>query len=133
MRHPTAVLFWGLVAAVVLWVGAAALTPHAGSWSGHHGMMGSGLLAGPGARGWMNGRGAGLRVLSQDGGAPGIADVEQAMNQWIAAEGNPRLKLGPVTEKDSSTIQADVVTKDGSLVQRFDVDRRDGRIAPVED
>lgn len=133
MRHPTAMFFWGLIAAVVLWAGAAALTPRSGPWLDHSGMTGSGLLSGPGARGWMHNWGARPYVLSQSGGAPQMADVERAMNQWISVEGNPRLKLGPVTEKDSSSFQADIVTKDGSLVQRFNIDRRNGLIAPVED
>lgn len=132
MRHPTVLFFWGLVAAVILWAGAAALAPPSGPWSVRHGMMGSGsLLAGPGAWGSMHGWGGGRYVLSQAGGAPQTADVERAMNQWIALEGNPRLKLGPVTEKNSSTFQADIVTKEGSLVQRFDVDRNSGLITPV--
>lgn len=134
MRHPTAIVFWALVAAVVLWVGAAALTPHSGGWPARHGMTGSAsLLAGPGAWGSMHGWGGGPYILNQSGGAPQVADVERAMNEGLAFEGNSRLKRGPVKEKDSRTFQADIVTTDGSLVQRFIVDRHSGRVAPSED
>jgi hypothetical protein len=77
--------------------------------------------------------GAGPYVLSQSGAAPHLADVERAMHQWIALEGNPRLTLGPLIELDSSNFRADIVTRQGSLVQRFNIDRRNGRITPVED
>ncbi len=134
MRHPTALFFLGLVAAVVLWATTAAFVPHSARWALPHGMMGTGsLVARPGVWGRMHGWGRGPYVLSQAGGAPQIGDVERAMNQWIALEGNPRLKLGPVTEKNSNSFRADIVTKDGSLVQRFDIDRRSGQLTPVED
>ena len=134
MRHPTAIIFWSLVAAIIFWIGAAALTPERTSWRARHGMMFSGsLLAGPGAWGAMHGWGRGPHILSRDGSAPQNADVEQAIKEWLAFEGNRRLKPGPVTEKDADTFQADVVTSDGSLVQRLNIDRKSGRIRPSED
>ena len=48
------------------------------------------------------------------------------MERMLAWQGNPNLKLGDVKEKDADTITADVVTKDNSLVQRFDFNRHDG-------
>lgn len=131
---PTLLFFWGFVAAVILWAGVAALTPMLGPGPAAFGNTGSGSLgAGPRAWGWMHPWGGGPFVLSQSGGAPQIADVERVMNQWIGWHGNPRLKLGPVTEKDSSAYGVDVVTKEGSLVQRLEVDRNTGRITPMED
>ena len=55
------------------------------------------------------------------------------MERWLAWQGNQRLKLGDVKEKDADTITADVVTKDNSLVQRFVVDRHTGNYRPSED
>jgi hypothetical protein len=43
------------------------------------------------------------------------------------------LKLGAVTEKDANTFQADIATIDGSLAQRFEIDRRSGQLQPIED
>ncbi|MEQ8694914.1 MAG: hypothetical protein RIC85_06370 [Gammaproteobacteria bacterium] len=40
--------------------------------------------------------------------------------EWL---GNPNLKLGKVEEKDDDTILAEMVTQDGSLVQRIEIDR----------
>jgi hypothetical protein len=48
-------------------------------------------------------------------------------------QGNPRLKVGDVKEKDTGSITVDIVTKDNSLVQRFVVDRRKGWVRPTED
>ena len=60
-------------------------------------------------------------------------DVKSRMERWLAWQGNQRLKLGEVKEKDADTITADVVTKDNSLVQRFIVDRHTGNYRPSED
>ena len=55
-------------------------------------------------------------------------DVKSRVERWLARQGNPRLQLGEVKEKNADTITADVVTKDNSLVQRFIVDRHTGFI-----
>jgi hypothetical protein len=134
MRHPTILFFWGLLAAMFLWASAAAFVPHPGEFAGGHGVMGAdSLVAGPGAWRPMRGWGGGPYILNLAGGPPQVADVERALNEWIALEGNSRLKPGPVTEKDSNSFQADIVTKDGSLVQRFIIDRGNGKLMPVED
>ena len=57
-------------------------------------------------------------------------DVKARVERWLTWRGNPRLKVGEVKEKDANTITADVVTKDNSLVQRFDVDRHTGFFRP---
>lgn len=130
-RHPTMLLFWAFVASVVLWIAAAAFVPPTGRW----GPIGGGPseLAGPFLRGPMAGWHSGPYVLSATGAPPQIADVERALNRWLVRVANPRLKLGPVTEAGSDAFQADVVTKDGSLVQRFRIERPSGRITIVED
>jgi hypothetical protein len=61
----------------------------------------------------------------------GTTDVKTYLERWIAVEGNPRLKVGDVKEKDANTIEADIVTKEGNvLVQRFIVDRHTGFYRP---
>jgi hypothetical protein len=59
--------------------------------------------------------------------------VKTNMERWLAWQGNPRLKVGDVKEKDADTIMADIVTKDNSLVQRFVVGRHNGYFRPSED
>jgi hypothetical protein len=46
--------------------------------------------------------------------------------------GNSRLKVGEVKEKDNDTVTVDIVTKDNSLVQRYQVNRHIGRFEPEE-
>ena len=59
-------------------------------------------------------------------------DVKNYLERMIAEQGNARLKVGDVKEKDADTIVADIVTKDNSLVQRFAVDRHNGFYRPEE-
>ena len=54
------------------------------------------------------------------------------MEQQLSWQNNPNLKLGKVEEKDKDTITAEVVTKDGSLVQKFEVNRHTGWMQPVQ-
>ena len=60
-------------------------------------------------------------------------NVKTYMERWLAWQGNPRLKVGDVKEKDADTIVADIVTKDNSLVQRFVINRHRGFFQPSED
>lgn len=55
-------------------------------------------------------------------------DVKAYFTNWLTAQGNPHLKLGNVAEKDADTITAEIVTQDGSLSQRFAVDRHTGTL-----
>jgi len=57
-----------------------------------------------------------------------VNDVKVYFTNWLASQRNPHLKLGDVTEKDADTITAEIVTQDGSLAQRFDVDRHTGTL-----
>jgi hypothetical protein len=111
------------------------------------GMMqgwGSGGGYGPG---WMHGygrsgtRGYGPQNCPWFQGTTGAGDQQGALNlstddvkarfeRWIDVQGNPRLKLGGITEKDADTIEVDVVTKDNSLVQQFLVNRHTGAFRP---
>ena len=122
-----------------------------GGW----GMMGgygpgAGMMGGYG-RGWMHGRGANAEFGPENcphfqGGlaGPGASgqqgnlnlstdDVRKRLEGWLTWQGNPRLKVGEVKEKDADTIEADILTKDNSLVQRFAVDRHTGSYRPTED
>ncbi len=53
-------------------------------------------------------------------------DVRAGIERILAWHGNERLKVGEVTEADDDTIIAEIVTLDGSLVDRFKVDRHSG-------
>ena len=55
-------------------------------------------------------------------------EVEHMIGHRLEWQGNPNLKMGPVVEQDADTIVADIVTQDGSLVQRLEVDRHTGRM-----
>ena len=59
--------------------------------------------------------------------------MKKRFEGWLTWQGNPRLKVGEVKERDADTIEADIVTKDNSLVQRFAVDRHTGSYRPTED
>ena len=88
------------------------------------GMMGQGQM-GPGY-----GMGQGMtQPLPQDLSAD---DVKHMIEHQLAWQGNPNVKVGNVQEKDDDTIVAEIVTQDGSLVQKFEVDRHTGWMQPVQ-
>ncbi|MGJ4899159.1 hypothetical protein ACQR2B_29310 [Bradyrhizobium oligotrophicum] len=90
-----------------------------------YGMMGGGMM-GPSMMGWAYGPQQANLNLSTN-------DVKNYLDRWIAMMGNPHLKAGPIAEKDSNTITAEVVTADkGDVVQRFSIDRRNGFWQPVQ-
>ncbi len=135
MRRKSLVIAAGIAAslAAATWnYGPSAVAqPYGGGW----GLMGGGYRSGGG---W------GFRCPWFDGNGPGWArggpgwsgasndlklttdDVKTQVERWLAWRGNPRLKVGDIREKDADTIVADVVTKDNSLVQRFNVNRHTG-------
>jgi hypothetical protein len=121
----------------LMWGYGALVAPYsAGGWWG----MGPGMMGGTGP--W-SGYGPGMRGFSPGAGPASStgwrnldlsADtVKIDMERWLAWQGNARLKVGDVKEKDADTIVADIVTKDNSLVQRFVVNRRSGFFQPSED
>ncbi len=57
-----------------------------------------------------------------------VDEARSGLERWIVQNGNPRLKLGNVGEKDDRTITAEIVTVDNSLVQKLDIDRRTGTV-----
>ena len=120
-----------LIAAVGL-AGMAAGQPYGSNWHGcpgmmgpgmmGPGMMGPGMMGGPGHHGWGN---------YQFPANPSVSDIKAYLERWVAAMGNPRLKVGTVKEKNADTIVGEIVTVDGSLVQRYEVDRQSGVYRPV--
>ena len=108
-------------------------------------MIGPGMMA-PGMMGpwmmspWMMGPGMmgyGWGPLGPGGQQSNLnlsaSDVKSSLERWIAMAGNSRIKVGNVSEKDASTITADIVTADKeALVQRFSVDRRTGFFSSAE-
>ncbi len=153
----------GLGAASVLTLGIAALGGASAQTYGGWGMMGGyGPDGGPDAQGWtcpgmgrgadygptyhmggwrggygphMMGYGYGRQSEGQTGENLNLTtdNVKARMERMLAWRGNSHLKLGDVKEKDADTITADVVTKDNSLVQRFDFNRYNGSYRPEED
>lgn len=90
------------------------------------GMMGPGMMGpsmmGPGTMGPGYGRAVTPeRDLSAD-------DVRHFLEHSLEMHGNERLKLGEVREVDGNRILADIVTQDGSLVERLAVNRHSGRM-----
>lgn len=98
-------------------------------------MMGPGMI-GPGMMGpAMMGSGMmGLAMLPAEGTDLNlsVADVRGQIDQSLTWHGNKRIKAGEVTAVDDNTIVADVVTLDGSLVQRFEIDRHTGAMLQTE-
>ena len=95
--------------------------------------MGPGMMQGYG-QGYGPGPGYGMGPgMMQGYGTPGgfskdlsTDDVRTMLERQLAMTGNKRLKVGDVKEKDNNTIVADIVTADGSLVDRVAVNRHNG-------
>jgi peptidoglycan hydrolase-like protein with peptidoglycan-binding domain len=122
---------------------------------GMAGMMGEGGMAG--MMGMMRGQGphmgqmpmAGACPMMQPGmsGAHGLLygmpagapqemtpeRVSALLQQHLAWHGNPRLKLGPVVKAADGNITAEIVTTDGSLVQKLAFNRYPGLVRQVTD
>lgn len=96
------------------------------------GMMGGGMMGGammgPGMMGggMMSGAGGAGFVMLPAPAQLNAADVTYNLERMLAARGNPHLKVGKVEDKDADTIVGEVVTTDGSLVERYEVDKRSG-------
>jgi hypothetical protein len=87
------------------------------------GMMGHGMAPG------MMGRGSSMMTaLRQD---LSVDDVKHMMEHRLAWDGNPNLKVGKVEQKDDDAIVAEIVTQDGSIVDRLEVDRHTGQVRRV--
>ncbi len=98
-----------------------------GPGMGGHGMMGRGFGMG---HGFGMEHGFGTRVVPMRHLT--VDDVRHFLEHRLAWRDNKRLKLGEVKEADEDTIIAEIVTVDGSLVQRLRVDRHTGRMKRVD-
>jgi hypothetical protein len=95
------------------------------------GMMGqqAGTMR-PGMMGGMMGQGRsamGLGVVTPSRSVS-VEDVRDHFDRLLQAQGNPHVKLGVIKDTDKEAIIAEIVTADGSLVDRFSVNRRSGVI-----
>jgi len=61
-----------------------------------------------------------------------VEQVKDIIEGKIAMRGNENIKVGKVEAKDDDTVIAEIVTKDGSLVQKVAVDRDSGRMRPTK-
>jgi len=62
----------------------------------------------------------------------GADEVRHFLEHWIAEAGNSRLKVGDVKEIDDEHILADIVTREGALVDRLQIERHSGEADRVE-
>ncbi|MDA0305367.1 MAG: hypothetical protein O3B76_03665 [Proteobacteria bacterium] len=111
-----------------------------GGMMGHMGQMGgSGMMGGGYGHGMMGGYGPGM---GNQGDCPSaqkaafgndltVESVTKFLQQRLTHMGNDRLKVGEVKNQDDKTIIAEIVTQDGSLVQKMQFDRDTGRHFPV--
>lgn len=88
----------------------------------HPGMMGPGMM-GQGMIYGMPGR------YEQEIAPEQVREMLQRRLDW---HGNPRLKLGEIKPTEYGEILADIVTREGSLVQRLAIDRRTGALRQVD-
>jgi hypothetical protein len=84
------------------------------------GMMGPGMM-GQGMQGF---RLVPMMHLSTD-------DVRVFLQRHISAHGLTRLQVGEVTQSDDETITADIVTREGSLALRLEIDAYTGFVESV--
>jgi len=128
------------------------MTPYAQGWRGHGGMHHGGMHHGPGmsfGQGWMGqggmhhqpgwgpgwtgrgmgGSGFGRGALRQD---LAVDDVKHILEHRLQWQGFTNLRVGDIAEKDDDTLTAEVVTGEGTLVQRFEVNRHTGAMSPAQ-
>jgi hypothetical protein len=120
------------------------MTPYGQGWMGHGGMHhGHGMSFGQGQMGYggmhhgpgwtgpgRGGYGFGRSALRQDLTADDVKHILEHRLQW---QGFTNLRVGDIAEKDDDTLTAEVVTADGTLVQRFKVNRHTGAMSPVQE
>jgi len=94
---------------------------------GHMPMMGQGMM---GQMPMMGGHGYGqMQPLRRD---LTTDEVKHMMEHRVDWAGSPNLKVGRITEKGTDTIVTEIVTKDGSLVRKIEVDRHTGHMQAVQ-
>lgn len=106
-----------------------------GTWGGMGmmGHMGGGMMGGAGMMGYGS-RGHGDCPSAQKaafGQDVTVESVTKFLEGRLSHMGNDRLKVGEVKATDDKTIVAEIVTQDGSLVQKLQFDRDTGRHSPI--
>ncbi len=107
------------------------------------GMMGGGMMEGMpmgpmmrGGHGHMGGHALGPGALyGMPDGAPTEmtpARVEAFLSHLLERHGNPRLEIGEIIEAEDGSIVAEIVTVDGSLVQRLSFNRYPGLFRQID-
>jgi len=91
-----------------------------GGMMGHHRGMG------------MMGRGFGRHMMQPYRTDLSADEAKHMMKHRLEWQGYSNLKPGEVEETDDDTIHVEVVTKDGTFVQRFKIDRHSGLMEPAE-
>ncbi|MBN1848141.1 MAG: hypothetical protein JW932_06105 [Deltaproteobacteria bacterium] len=108
--------------------------PYCGSHlSGGYGMMGPGMMGrgyygmmGPG----MMGPGYGYRQPYQPQEPMSEMDAKQILQNYLQFTRNPNLKLGKIEDKEQY-FEAEIVTKEGSLVDKVTVDKMTGFVRSI--
>ena len=90
-----------------------------------HGMMRQGMGGHKKMAPGMGPRVVPIKHLSTD-------DVRHFLEHRLDGQGYKRLKVGPVEAKDNGTVVAEIVTAEGSLVQRLEVDQHTGLIKHID-
>lgn len=105
-------------------LGAGALTASA-DW-GRHSRGDCGMDRGPKAMMKMDRKGKkGLAPMARDLDLT-AEQVRTLMSARLIMQGNDRLKVGQITEKDAETYLVQIVTVDDSLVREVEFDRNGG-------
>lgn len=97
----------------------------------HPGMMHPGMM-GPGMGQGMMGRGMIYGMPDRYDQEIAPEQVREMLQRRLDWHGNPRLKLGEIKPTEHGEILADIVTQEGSLVQRLAIDRRTGALRQVD-
>lgn len=92
------------------------------------GMMGDGMMGGQG----MMGQGTMPMMSAAPAASLDPDQVRPHLEHHVSMMGLPNLTLGSIEEQDDDTLVADIVTRDGTLVQRLAIDRHTGAIVPLE-
>jgi len=96
--------------------------PMGGGMMNHHAMMG-GHGIGPGAL---------YGIPQGETSEMTPARVEAFLSHLLERHGNPRLELGEITQAGDGSIIAEIVTVDGSLVQRLAFNRYPGLFRQID-
>jgi len=63
-------------------------------------------------------------------GGPSVKSVQALLSYRLVVLGNPRLAVGKVTEDDKSVTAEIVTAKEGTVVERYVIDKRTGNWTP---